>query len=188
MRGAELAPDDARCLKLENIVTVAGRRRSLRCPATAMHWDVKPRWQAGLGGSWCSSCAFVPRSIFQRVRVSVDDEWHAMVGHALFKACRNVLDDVNVANDVDGLFKLRHICALCQLRKGKPEEDVAKMLGFLDANNIAGYRPIVIFYQDIVLCGITLAAATWDSHMLKASYNRTDKVTSLQRSRRRLTK
>lgn len=155
MLGAGLAPGDVRSLTLDGVVTVGGRRAGVP-------------WKLALPGNGNAPARETPMAdwagrqlaFWLRIRAQINlpgqyvfpstmngTQWSAT---RCFEACRDVLTEAKVANDAGGLFKLRHTFALRQLRKGKPEEDVAKWLGFLDANSIVRYRRIVMSYQDVV--------------------------------------
>jgi len=155
MLGAGLAPGDVRSLKLDGVIVAGGRKAGVP-------------WKLAVEGNGNSPARETPvadwagrqLAFWLRIRAQQGIPGNYVFPSTMngtqwshtrcFEASRDVLEAAKLGKDAGGLFKLRHTFALRQLRKGKSEEDVARWLGFLDANSMTRYRRIVTSYQDLV--------------------------------------
>ena len=154
MLGAGLAPGDVRSLQMQGVIVTGGRRAGVP-------------WKLAVEGNGNSPARETPiadwagrqLALWLRIRAQQGLPGNYVFPSTMngtqwshtrcFEASRDVLEGAKLGKDAGGLFKLRHTFALRQLRKGKSEEDVARWLGFLDANSMTRYRRIVTSYQDL---------------------------------------
>ena len=155
MLGAGLAPGDVRSLQMDGVITAAAG-----APAYRGNWRSQATGNSPARETPIADWAGRQLAFWLRIRAQqgmpgnyvfpIDDEWHAVVAHALLRSQPRRARCSPAGQDSGGLFKLRHTFALRQLRKGKSEEDVARWLGLLDVSSMTRYRRIVSTYQDLV--------------------------------------
>lgn len=154
--GAGLGPGDVRSLHRDALVVAGGRLQGVpwkvcvpangnaparEAPIAAWagrilrHW-LEVRREQGLAGE----------PLFPSTRSG--KPWGKV---AQYQAAREVLEAAGIDDARGGSFRLRHTFALRQLRRGRPEQEVARWLGVVDPAVMARYRRVLMAPIDDVV-------------------------------------